>query len=143
TVAGNQEREVEATLRGGLGTGYHADNILDHPLDQADVVSFRHDTDQRLGAGRTDDQPALLAQSRAGIRDDGLDRLAFERLAARELDVLEDLRHRLEPAADLTGRTVHALDRSKDLQGADKAIAGRREIRQHDMARLLAADIEA
>ena len=59
------------------------------------------------------------------------------------LHILEHLRHRLEHVADFAHRLAGVDDFRQHLQRGDKSVAGRREIGKHDMARLLAADIEA
>ena len=66
------------------------------------VVALGHDADQRLGAGRADDQAAAVAEPVAGVFDRRLDRRALQRLAAGEADVLQELRHRLELAATIS-----------------------------------------
>ena len=109
------------------------------------VVAFRHDADHRLGAGRADDQAAACSPSLALAPSMHLDdALVVERLAAADSarsaasaaparNALQISRHRL------AGRD----DARQHLQRRDQAVAGRREIRQHDVAGLLAADVEA
>ncbi len=78
------------------------------------------------------------------VVDRAAHRHVVERLAAILVaDVLQDLRQRLEPLADLAHRLAALRHHREHLQRGDQAVAGGREIRQHDMARLLAADIVA
>ena len=120
-----------------------ADDVVHHLLDQSLVVAFGHDANQGLGAGGADDQAAALAEPIACILDNGLDRRCFERNALGEADILENLRDGLELAADFADRLVGALDAGQNLKRADEAVARGGEVRQNDMARLLAADIHA
>ena len=64
-------------------------------------------------------------------------------MAVLVADVLQDLRQRLEAIADLAHRLAALRHHGEELKRGDQAVAGGREIRQHDMARLLAADIVA
>ena len=91
--------------------------------------------------GRMTRRP-LVAEPVAGVFDRRLDRRALQRLAAGEAHVLQELRHRLELAADFADRPVRPLDAGQHLQRRDQPVAGGREIRQHDMAGLFAADIQ-
>src|SRR5207253_78302 len=58
-------------------------------------------------------------------------------------EILHDLRHGLEAPADLARRASVALDHRQHLQRRDQPVSGGGEVRQDDVARLLAADIEA
>ena len=69
--------------------------------------------------------------------------MVFERRSGLELHVLENLRQGHEKIAYLAHRFAEAHHFRQDLQCRQQAITRRREIRQDDMARLLAADIEA
>src|SRR5690606_8794930 len=123
--------------------GDDLDDLVYHLLDESRIVGLGHDTNQRLGARRADDEAAGLAKPCARIFDRRLDQLALERRAAGEADVLEQLRHRLELAADLAGRLTSALDAGKHLQRRDEAIAGGGEVGEDNVARLLTANVEA
>src|SRR5690606_26586303 len=90
-----------------------------------------------------DHEAATLAEPRPGVLDRALDGFALQRRAARKAHILEYLRHRLELAAHLADRLAGALDAGEHLQRRDESVTGGGKVRQHDMAGLLAADIEA
>ena len=59
------------------------------------------------------------------------------------MDIFEDLRHRLEHMRRFACRRAVLREHGQNLQRRDHAVAGGGEIVEHDVARLLAADIEA
>ncbi len=66
-----------------------------------------------------------------------------ERLAGLVAHAGELLRHLVEAAADLGHTQARLLDHGEKLQGRHQAVAGGGVVRQDDVARLLAADVEA
>src|SRR5690606_17161768 len=103
---------------------------------------FGHYPDDRLGAGRPDDQPAATIETALAIGDRALDAGVVQR-CRRLAHALEHLRHRLEPAADLAHRAAEALDNGEDLERGHETVARGAVVRQDDVARLLAGDMEA
>src|SRR5690606_13627379 len=81
-------------------------DLVDDRCDQPLVVAFRHDADDRLSAGLADHQSAAIAEPRAAFGYHLLDELVRERLALLVADALEQLRHLLEPLADLRHRAT-------------------------------------
>src|SRR5262249_24975588 len=55
----------------------------------------------------------------------------------------QDLRQRFEAVANLADRPAALRDHRQELERSHETVARGREIRQHDVARLLAADIVA
>src|SRR3546814_6563219 len=66
----------------------------------------------------------------------------FERLAAGEADILQQLRHRVELVQQFAGGFFRYDHFGEQLQRRERAVAGRRMIRQDHVPRLLAADVE-
>ena len=85
-----------------FGAAHAADDIdqfVDDALDLSAVVAFGHDADQRLRAGRADDQATGLRQFRFGIGNCLLDSSVFQRLATGEADIAQELAHAADAAA--------------------------------------------
>ena len=55
----------------------------------------------------------------------GFQRFRFQRFAAGEADILQQLRHRLKLVADLADRPAELLDAGKHLQRRDESVARR------------------
>jgi hypothetical protein len=86
------------------------DDVADHARDQLLIIPFSHHPDQRLAAGRTDDDAAGAAK--LGLA--GVDRRAhatvLERLAVPIAHVLQDLRQRLDWLAALSSKSFLGPD---------------------------------
>src|SRR5690606_7383849 len=79
-------------------------NVADDGRDQTLIVAFRHDTDDRLGTRRPDDDAARRAQLRLGALDGLAHLIILEGLALGVTNVLENLRQRIEALAHLADR---------------------------------------
>ena len=104
----------------------------------------RHDADDGLGARRADDETAALRRAAPCPTSMAcLTPACLQRRAVGVAHVLQDLRQRLEALAHLAHRLAGADHHRQHLQRSHQAVAGGGEVRQHDVARLLAADVVA
>src|SRR5436305_13599897 len=88
-----------ASRRGGVAE--RGDDVIDHFLDQDAVVALAHHANHRFGAGGADQQPVMTVEPLLAIVNRRLDLGGFERLAAAVAHVFQDLRQRIEAAADV------------------------------------------
>ena len=130
-----------------VGGRHRVDDAIDDVVQQGGVVCLAHHAGQRLRprfritslpASRSRPSPSATAASRtvrrAASRRPGAGRSG--RSSAPEAPVSKD-------AAHLARRTTGRGHQRQHLQGGDQAVAGGRVVRQHDVARLLPAKIEA
>src|SRR5262245_3082561 len=135
-------RAAASSLGGGVGQ--RVDNLGDDGFYELLVVALSHDPDHGLGARRADDEAARVAELRLAAIDGAPHRDIVERLAAIFVaHALQDLRQRLEAIANFADRPPALRDYRQELERGHETVARGREIRQDDMARLLAADIVA
>src|ERR1700694_4283846 len=87
-------------MRSGRGLTERGDDAVDNFLDQDAVIALAHHADHRLGAGRTDQQPAVAVEPLFAGVDRRFDLGIVERLAAAIAHVLQYLRQRIEAVAD-------------------------------------------
>src|SRR4029077_10095824 len=88
-------------LLGALRRGQdRAADLVDDAGQQGFILALRHDPDHRLGAGIADHQPALCSEAAFGGGDRPLDARRLERPSIAKTHIAQQLRHRLEDAAD-------------------------------------------
>src|SRR6267378_8308397 len=85
----------------------------------------------------------MAVETLLAARNRGAHALMLMGFAIPIADILGDLRQRVEAMANHRNRLADLLDHRQDLQGRDEAVAGRGVVRQDDMARRLAAEIDA
>ena len=79
-------------------------NVIDDTLDKIAIVAFAHHPDERLGAGRPDDEATVLAEFLAAIFDHPRDTGVCERPFGLRSHIFQDLRHGFEAAAHVAYR---------------------------------------
>src|SRR5262249_16325589 len=139
-LADRPGREGQPSAQGrtvSTGTCERLDHAFDDLLHQDLVAALAHNPDDRLGPGGAHDQPAVSVEARFRILDGAAHIGILERLAALVAHVPEHLRQRIEAMADLRYRLLLFLDHRQHLQSGQQPVAGRRVVRQNDMARRL------
>ena len=116
-------------------------DIRNHILHETLVIAFGHDANDGFCTGRANDKAPGIPKFRLPVVDRALHAEIIQRLIVFVPHILKDLRQRLEAIAHLADWTAALDDHGQDLQRRDKAITRRREIRQNNMPRLLAAHI--
>src|SRR3569832_630970 len=133
-------RPASETLSGGR-LAQRGNDLIDHFLDQQAIVALAHHADHGFGAGRAHKQPAVAVEPLLAGIDRGLDVRIVERLAGAIAHGLQNLRQRVEAAADFRYRAAKLLHDRQHLERSDEAVAGGGIVRQDNMARRLAAEI--
>jgi hypothetical protein len=75
-------------------------NVVHNASNQAPVVALGHDPNDRLRAGRPDDEPSAFAKAQPSGFDCGFDRGILKGVNAPEAYALQQLRHGLEATAN-------------------------------------------
>src|SRR6202043_3135639 len=80
------------------------DDTVDDLLDQGQIFALTGDTNNRLGAGRPHDQPAMAVEALGAACDRGTYASILIGLAVAVTDILGDLRQRFEAMANRRNR---------------------------------------
>ena len=116
-------------------------DIRNHILHETLVIAFGHDANHGFCTRRTNNKAPGIPKFGLPVVNRALHAETIQRLIVFVPHILKDLRQRLEAIAHLADWTATLDHYGQDLQRRDKAVTRRREIRQHNMPRLLAAHI--
>ena len=102
------------TLSGGFS--YCVADAVDDGFYLRLVVAFGHHADDGLGARGADDEAARSVEFFLCPGDDRLNPFVFERLAAGEADIFEELRDGIEAVEHFAGRSACANELCEHLK---------------------------
>src|SRR5262245_24296030 len=115
------------------------DDAVDHLLDQRQIFTLPGDANNRLGARRPHDQPAVAVKTLLAARNRRAHSRLLVGLAVPVADILGDLRQRIEAMTYHRNRLGDLPDHRQHLKGRNETVAGGGVVRQDDVAGRLAA----